>query len=442
MAAQTNRLTEDIVWAVQQSIAKSYSELHAALRVYSATSIAASVNELLDRGALRLGSEGFEIPSAQEQCEVREAYSTQVETAESSEVPVTECIEAKSTGGSAEAQQPETPFPDAHEGSNAKPASLVRHDADERSASIDDRESEKKSESIVQAEEEKGIDQIPIAEEEEEEEEEEERTLLGESKGSIMTFTQISFLEFPAHIERDLENQGIEAVYQLIQKLSKLTDVLGKDRLAHVLKRLSELSGVPPVNLSEDDRRQLCILSGSSLFYFDWFGVLCSNLSPELDEHEIRERLEDASYNAAYNEPFSFAEFRSVYQETSIAAEQKLFDSFNRKGYPVNGDAFHILMLPSVEEMVDEGAYEDPNELAHDFLKELTGRKTSDNACFGTLRDTFLSLQKRTDGFGSSERIPVVGDECFIRAARRLAELEPCCSFDEDELTLQCLPGR
>ena len=410
MSSQFDRISEDIVWAIQEGVAASYSELHSILRVYPATSVASAVNSLLDCGALSLGASGFEILSMRGKDEDRETVSAST-SEEKPEMPLPESSDSVlSPGAEGEAEKGNVAATDAPTVEGVLTGELFDPDegeVDAKKAEIDE------ADGLLR--------------------------LLEESTGSILTLTPISFLGLPDHLLRDLSSHGIGAVYQLVERLYQLGSVIGKDRLAVVLKRLADLAGDPPVKLSTDDRRQLSILSGSNLIYFDWFGVMCSNIPSELDKHEIFERLADKSYNVHYDEPFSFAEFRSDYQQNSIAADQKLFETFKRKGYPVNGDAFHVIMLPTVEDMLDEGAYDDPNELAHDCLKTFVDRITTENACFGLLRDKFLALKEKTDGVGSSERIQVGGDECFFRAARRLEELEPCCVFDEEALTLQCL---
>lgn len=395
---------QDVVWAIQEGVASSYSELHALLRVYPAACIASAVNSLLDEGALRLGTEGFEIPPAEERDSARSPRSADA------------CGIAT--------QEPSTACAGAEEGESEEPLDAASSIDAEDSVDLKDHE-----------------DPQHLEDSEDPEDVEKPESLFEASKGSILAMTPVAFLGFPDHLLRDLRAQGIESVFQLVERVPKLGAVIGKDRLALVLKRLSDLSGDPPVKLSTDDRHQLSVLSGSNLMYFDWFGVLCSDISPELDEHEIRERLDDDSYNTRYEDTFSFAAFRSVYQPTSVDADQKLFELFGKRGYPVNGDAFHIIMLPTVEELVDESGYDDPNELAHELLVTFVDRQTTENACFGLLRDRFLSLKARTDGLGSSERIQVGTDECFARAARRLSELEPSCHFDEDRLALQCLPN-
>lgn len=417
MSNQFDRISQDIVWAIQEGVAASYSELHSILRVYPATSVASAVNSLLDRGALSLGTSGFEILSMKGQNADREAVPAPAQE-EKPEMPLPELSDSVlSPGAEEEAEKGNVVATDGSTVEGVLTGELFDPDEGEVGA--------KEAEIGVRKAEIDEADELP--------------RLLEESTGSILTLTPISFLGLPDHLLRDLSSQGIGAVYQLVERLSQLGSVIGKDRLAVVLKRLADLAGDPPVKLSTDDRRQLSILSGSNLIYFDWFGVMCSNIPSELDKHEIFERLADKSYNVHYDEPFSFAEFRSDFQQNSIAADQKLFETFKRKGYPVNGDAFHVIMLPTVEDMLDEGAYDDPNELAHDCLKTFVDRRTTENACFGLLRDKFLALKEKTDGVGSSERIQVGGDECFSRAARRLEELESCCVFDEEALTLQCL---
>ena len=439
MQAMRDRVSEDIVWAVREGIAHSYSELHTLLRVYPAARIAAAVNALCDSGALRLDDTGFEIPSAADRLD---ATGT-VEKADSDgKAPVS------ASAATAVAPNDETvrvPKPAI--------APVVVDEAAQGLSSENVASSATKAEADVGSSIDTHAAVVPgpdsMQEEEEEtdvagsiQEEESAATLLSESVGSIMTLTPIAFLGFPDHLLRDLHAIGVRAVYELVQRLGSLAPQIGKDRLAFLLKRLSELAGPPPVPLSADDKHQLSILSGSNLIYFDWFGVMCTNLSPELSESEIRERLDEDSFNVAYDEAFSFAEFSKIYQQESLVADQKLFEHFTRQGYPVNGDAFHVIMLPTVEEMVDCGAYDSPGELVHEFLNEFTGRKTTENACFGLLRDKFLALKERTDGLGSSERISIGSDLCFSHAAARLAALEPYCIFDEENLTLQCVPSR
>lgn len=411
MPSQFERVTQDIVWAIQEGVAASYSELHSILRIYSASSVSSAVNSLLDRGALRLGAGGFEIPSKGESGADSTAVSARTLEA-SPDIPSQRTLDS--------APSPETEGEVKEDNAAANETSMIEGDFETEFS--ESSECEGGAESVERDE----AGRLP--------------RLLEESAGSILALTPISFLALPNHLLRDLSAQGIRAVYQLVERLSQMGSVIGKDRLAFVLKRLADLAGKPPVKLSTDDRRQLSALSGSNLIYFDWFGVMCSNIPSELDKHEIFERLADKSYNVRYDEPFSFAEYRSDYQQNSIAADQKLFETFKRNGYPVNGDAFHVIMLPTVEDMLDEGAYDDPNELAHDCLKEFVDWETTENACFGLLRDKFLDLKERADGVGSSERIRVGSDECFARAARRLEELEPCCAFDEEERALRCLP--
>ena len=438
MRAMKDRVSEDIVWAIQEGIAHSYSELHAFLRVYPSSCIAVAVNALCDSGALQLDANGFEIPSAEDRTRAGDAVEGAVSERKVPDSPsvVTPSVPDE---GTARASQPAiTPVMDdeaAQEPSRDNVVPSTTETEVDAGSSIDEHAAAISGSNSM--EDEKEADAAESTQEEES-----AATMLDESVGSIMTLTPIAFLGLPDHLLRDLHAMGIRAVYELVQRLGSFVPQIGKDRLAFLLKRLSELAGRPPVPLSADDKHQLSILSGSNLIYFDWFGVMCANLSPELSESDIRERLDEDSFNVAYNEAFSFAEFSKIYQQESLVADQKLFEHFTRQGYPVNGDAFHVIMLPTVEEMVDCGAYDSPSELVHEFLNEFTGRKTTENACFGLLRDKFFALKERTDGLGSSERISIGSDLCFSHAAERLAALEPCCVFDEENLTLQCVPSR
>lgn len=437
MQAMKDRASEDIVWAIQEGIARSYSELHALLRVYPASRIAVAVNTLCDSGALRLGANGFEIPSAEDRARAADAAEEPAFEGKAPNGPSSVAVAAPDEGtarASLPVIAPEMNEEAALELSRDDVAPSVTETEADAGNSIDERAAAVPELGSTRDETE--------ADAAEPTQEEEPAAMLDESVGSIMTLTPIAFFGLPDHLLRDLHAMGVRAAYELVQRLGSLAPQIGKDRLAFLLKRLSELAGQPPVPLSADDKHQLSILSGSNLVYFDWFGVMCANLSPELSESEIRERLDEDSFNVAYDEAFSFAEFSKIYQQESLVADQKLFEHFTRQGYPVNGDAFHVIMLPTVEEMVDCGAYDSPSELVHEFLNEFTGRKTTENACFGLLRDTFLALKERTDGLGSSERISIGSDLCFSHAAERLVELEPCCVFDEENLTLQCVPSR
>lgn len=437
MRAMKDRVSEDIVWAIQEGIAYSYSELHAILRVYPASRIAVAVNALCDSGALRLDANGFEIPSAEDRTRAGDVVEGAASERKALESPSVVAPPVPDEGAASASQPAITPEMDDEAAQEPSCDNLVTSTTEtevDAGSSIDERAAVSGS---GRMKDEKEADAFEPTQEEES-----AVTMLDESVGSIMTLTPIAFLGLPDHLLRDLHAMGIRAVYELVQRLGSFVPQIGKDRLAFLLKRLSELAGLPPVPLSADDKHQLSILSGSNLIYFDWFGVMCANLSPELSESDIRERLDEDSFNVAYDEAFSFAEFSKIYQQESLVADQKLFEHFTRQGYPVNGDAFHVIMLPTVEEMVDCGAYDSPSELVHEFLNEFTGRKTTENACFGLLRDKFFALKERTDGLGSSERISIGSDLCFSHAAERLAALEPCCVFDDENLTLQCAPSR
>lgn len=409
MASSFQRLQEDIVWAVQEGVGASYSRLHACLRVYSAASISDAINNLCDEGVLVLGDFGFEVAPF----EKRSSGESEV-----SQIDVSEPKESSLEGD--EAAEENTP---------------------DDNGVIDDRVC------VIEGTELSASEENPLADSADSSSEfaddaipEPINPLYEASKGSITTMTPVSFLDLPDHILQTLKSSGIDFVYQLVERLHGLGKVLGKDRLAQVICELVSVSGEPPVNLSVSDKRQLSILSGSKLFYFDWFGLLCSSLSEELDQRDVFERLSDGSFNSKVDGTFSFAEFSRDFQDDSVEANRLLLGHFRSNGYPINGDAFNIIMLPTVEEMVDEGAYERVEELVHKFLMHFAKADSTEKACFGQMRDEFLVLKERCDGLGSSERIRVRCEDAFVHAARKLDELEPCCRFDEDQLTLQCLP--
>lgn len=432
MSSHLHEVSQDVVWAVQEGIGRSYSELHEILRVYSAAAITSAVNALFDSGVLKLSDRGFLILPAQERvsgCSPSNQQSVFAVDMPQSANSVPSSVENSSDADACEPAQSDLTDP-SPESQDDEPESCLQDSPDE---------------DISCEEEDAGIHRASESGEGDLGEIEEPDSSIDLNAGSILAMSPISLLGLPDHLIRDLHSLGIEVMYQLVERLWRLEggagkDGIGKDRLALVIKRMVDLSGEPPVKLSTDDKHQLSILSGSNLMYFDWFGVLCTNLSKDLDERDIRERLYNDSFNVRHDEAFSFAEFSSIFLSESIAADKKLFDHFSRNGYPVNGDAFHVIMLPTVEELFDEGAYELPSELVHDCLKRFTSLETTENACFGLLRDQFLNLKEKTDGLGSSERIQVGSDMCFARAARRLAECERSCKFDEENLTLQCVP--
>lgn len=432
MSSHLDRVSQDVVWAVQEGIGCSYSGLHEALRVYSSAAITSAVNALFDCGALKQGDRGFRIASAQERAS--SYFPSDENSVSAADLSTSPGSASNSADGSFDSGVCESSEPDlVHAFVESPDDDLRRNPQDDFDEEISYEERERTVSCVSEF-------NVGVPEDSEEPEDSFES-----NAGSILAMTPITLLGLPDHLIRDLHALGIEVMYQLVERLWRLEggagrDGIGKDRLALVLKRMVDLSGEPPVKLSTDDKHQLSILSGSNLMYFDWFGVLCTNLSKDLDERDIRERLFNDSFNIRHDEAFSFAEFSSIFLSDSIAADKKLFDHFSRNGYPVNGDAFHVIMLPTVEELFDEGAYELPNELVHDCLKRFTSLETTENACFGLLRDKFFNLKDKTDGLGSSERIRVGSDMCFARAARRLAECEPSCKFDEENLTLQCVP--
>ena len=409
-------IQNDILWAIEAGIARSYSELNRFLRAYASHEIASEVNKLIDAHRVVMSPDGFEI--------VGEDTTDQAESIGSqNRIEQPESLESKTISDSSflVTDRNKSIVPAQDKVDRASGESEVTQNPDNVTVSSQTQPNQKESDASALSE---------------------EMTLLSQSKGALKTMTPLAFLEFPSHIMSSLTSKGIECLYQLVEKLPSLDKSFGIVRLSQVIEKLNNLSGEPPLNLSRDQIDTLKILSGSSLFYFDIFGVLVSDMPKGISAAQIRANLMDGTYNTSMIGSFSYAEYASGFSNISFEAVKKINETMKSRGYPVNGDAFNIYALPLVEESFKAGEFNDVPTASHDAIQLLIDLPTTKKACFGTLRDDFLALLAKADGLGSSERIKVNRDDAFIEAATMLSFLIQECRFDMNALTLQCLPSR
>lgn len=404
-ARMMSQLEQDVLWAIDEKVAVSYAALHRTLRMYGPLEIVETVNNLHDQGLIRQGADGFERARYSESdagrlptsAEARNAPSAQAETSS----------ELSAIAGAVNEKEPSGLPGDS---SDSDEGAQIEHS--------------REGDAVSDAEEDACVTPGPIS---------------AISEGTIMMYTPVAALEFPDHVQSDLEKLGIEWVCDLVKDMPRVVAKLGRDRASLLIEKLRDLSGEPPAHLSTDDVNQLCLLSQSKLFYFDWLGVLCTVVDRSLSRNDIRTQIDDGRLDMSAQGEFSFSEYAKTCSDKSLEADRLLCSQLEKRRYSLNTNAFHVIMLPVLEEQFDMGEYDDAREAVHGNLNWVTKLSMTENACFGKLRDDFQRLKKESDGLGTSKRIAVGSDDCFISAAEKLASIEPCCEFVLHDLVLKCL---
>ena len=402
-ARMMSQLEQDVLWAIDEKVAVSYAALHRTLRMYGPLEIVETVNNLHDQGLIQQGADGFERARTSESDAGQSLASVEARNAPSAQAGMPSGLSA--VVGTA-----------SEKGVSEFSGDSSDSDEDDRIAG------ERDTVSVVEE------DACGASE-----------SLLAISEGTVMMYTPVAALEFPGHVQSDLEKLGIEWVCDLVKDMPQVVSKLGRDRASLLIERLRNLSGEPPAHLSTDDVNQLCLLSQSKLFYFDWLGVLCTVVDRSLSRNDIRTQIDDGRLDMSAQGEFSFSEYAKTCSDKSLEADRLLCSQLEKRRYSLNTNAFHVIMLPVLEEQFDMGEYDDAREAVHGNLNWVTTLSTTENACFGKLRDDFQRLKKESDGLGTSKRIAVGSDDCFISAAEKLASIEPCCEFVLHDLVLKCL---
>lgn len=406
-ARMMSQLEQDVLWAIDEKVAVSYAALHRTLRMYGPLEIVETVNSLHDQGLIQQGAGGFERACSSELDAGWLPTSAEASNAPSAQAGASSGLSA--VVGAANEEEP---------------SGLSGNSSDSDEGEGDQIESSREGDAASAAEEDTCVISEPIS---------------AISEGTVMMYTPAAALEFPDHVQSDLEKLGIEWVCDLVKDMPRVVAKLGRDRASLLIEKLRDLSGEPPARLSTDDVNQLCLLSQSKLFYFDWLGVLCTVVDRSLSRDDIRTQIDDGRLDMSVQEEFSFSEYAKTCSDKSLEADRLLCSQLEKRRYSLNANAFHVIMLPILEEQFDMGEYDDAREAVHGNLNWVTKLFTTENACFGKLRDDFQRLKKESDGLGTSKRIAVGSDDCFISAAEKLASIEPCCEFVLHDLALKCL---
>lgn len=257
--------------------------------------------------------------------------------------------------------------------------------------------------------------------------------------GTVLTSTPIAALGLDDDFVEMAHGRRLYTVFELVRSLDSLQMSVKPKALACVVRRLVDLSGEPPLKLKDDQIKNLQHFALSACFYFDWFGVLCTSLSKNASEEEIKKFIKSGGLARNHQRKFYLQEFTKNYPSNSVSVAAKLRAELSGKRYPVNGDAFDICMVPTVHEWFESGECEDNEEALKLGMELLEGRIQVEHACYGFLRDKFNRIYSRKKAGEMVGSIHVVDETVFLTAAKRFAEDEPTARFDAENRKLYCV---
>lgn len=254
----------------------------------------------------------------------------------------------------------------------------------------------------------------------------------------MLTSTPLAALGFEDDFVEIAHGRRLYTVFEVVRSLDSLQMTVRPKVLACVVRRLIDLSGEPPLRLKGDQIKSLQHFALSACFYFDWFGVLCTSLSKNMSEEEVKKFIKSGGLARNHQRKFYLQEFTKNYPSNSVSVVAKLRAELSGKRYPVNGDAFDICMVPTVHEWFESGECENDEEALRLGMELLEGRPQTEYACYGFLRDKFNRIYSRKKAGETVGPIHVVDEPVFLAAAKKFAEDEPAARFDAESRRLYC----
>ena len=254
--------------------------------------------------------------------------------------------------------------------------------------------------------------------------------------GTVLNSTSIELLGLEDEAMEAVRTLKIQTVFELVHSLGDLLEVLRPKAVARVIKRLVGLSGEPAVALDDAQIRSLEDYALSSCFFFDWFGVLCTRLSPKMDVDEIKAFIKEGGLSRKCRSKFDLAKFEKGRPDDVVAVVSTLRAALARFLYPLNGNSLNILMVPVVQEWFDNGECESQQEALEMALEYVTTRPQTESACFGYLRDKFERIRQRAEAGEKVGPLGVANTSCFTKAAERLEQCDSYVNFDSQNRRL------
>ena len=399
-------IERDVLTVVKLKDGMSYTDIFEMLRAYDCDQVFRAIGDLKESGALCVTEKGFvvqedESPLGDEPADhPEEAARKPVEKADQVAVELVEkpkpLLERM---GDSEALRVAT------EASSLSFKSLA-----------DEAKPAEESESVQSAEDEKSAIQV----------------------GTVLTSTPLAALGFEDDFVEIAHGRRLYTVFEVVRSLDSLQMTVRPKVLACVVRRLIDLSGEPPLRLRGDQIKSLQHFALSACFYFDWFGVLCTSLSKNMSEEEVKKFIKSGGLARNHQRKFYLQELTKNYPSNSVSVVAKLRAELSGKRYPVNGDAFDICMVPTVHEWFESGECENDEEALRLGMELLEGRPQTEYACYGFLRDKFNRIYSRKKAGETVGPIHVVDEPVFLAAAKKFAEDEPAARFDAESRRLYC----
>lgn len=399
-------IERDVLTVVKLKDGMSYTDIFEMLRAYDCDQVFRAIGDLKESGALCVTEKGFvaqedEDPLGDEPADhPEEAARKPVEKADQVAVELVEkpkpLLERM---GDSEALRVAT------EASSLSFKSLA-----------DEAKPAEESESVQSAEDEKSAIQV----------------------GTVLTSTPLAALGLEDDFVEIAHGRRLYTVFEVVRSLDSLQMTVRPKMLACVVRKLIDLSGEPPLKLKGDQIKSLQHFALSACFYFDWFGVLCTSLSKNTSEEEVKKFIKSGGLARSHQRKFCLQEFTKNYPSNSVSVAAKLRAELSEKRYPVNGDAFDICMVPTVHEWFESGECENDEEALRLGVELLEGRPQAEYACYGFLRDKFNRIYSRKKAGETVGPIHVVDEPVFLAAAKKFAEDEPAARFDAESRRLYC----
>lgn len=399
-------IERDVLTVVKLKDGMSYTDIFEMLRAYDCDQVFRAIGDLKESGALCVTEKGFVVqedegPLGDEPADHPEEAARK--PAEKADQVAVELVEKPKPllerMGDSEALRVAT------EASSLRFKSLA-----------DEAKPAEESESVQSAEDEKSAIQV----------------------GTVLTSTPLAALGFEDDFVEIAHGRRLYTVFEVVRSLDSLQMTVRPKVLACVVRRLIDLSGEPPLRLKGDQIKSLQHFALSACFYFDWFGVLCTSLSKNTSEEEVKKFIKSGGLARNHQRKFYLQEFTKNYPSNSVSVVAKLRAELSGKRYPVNGDAFDICMVPTVHEWFESGECENDEEALRLSMELLEGRPQTEYACYGFLRDKFNRIYSRKKAGETVGPIHVVDEPVFLAAAKKFAEDEPAARFDAESRRLYC----
>lgn len=246
--------------------------------------------------------------------------------------------------------------------------------------------------------------------------------------GTVLASSSVEMLGFEGPAVVAMLEKGMSTVADLVGSLGVLRELLPEEALKKVVAKLVKLSGQPALKLERSQVESLKRCASSQCFYFDWLGVLCTELPQDASAKDVLRLAESEGLAVSKHGAQSSSAIQGSAESVEVA--KALRAALGLKRLSVKEDSFDVFMVPTVEEWFETGECESKEEALESGLDLVLKSSQTTLACYGVLRDFFYDakLKDRAKKGAVEERF--VGEACFVVAAKDLAKDDPAATFD------------